>query len=122
MVRAKKFYRDVFGWNIEDTGSAFQIMKTVPVNESGAPSEPGATYGALYRRQGPNDIPSPVIEVSSIDETVRKAQAAGGKLVTPKGSVGLFGLLAEIFDSEGNKIGLFENVNGSKDLSSLLNR
>ena len=122
MTRAKRFYGEVFGWNIEDTGSAFQIMKTGPVDELGVPSEPGATYGALYKRQRVHDAPSPVIEVLSIDETIRKVKAAGGKIVTPKGPVGLFGLLAEITDSEGNMIGLFENVNGKKDLSSLLNK
>ncbi len=120
MTRAKKFYIEVFGWNIEDTGSAFQIMKTVPVDELGTPSEPGATYGALYKRQRPNDAPSLVIEVPSIDETMLKVKAAGGRLITPKGSIGLFGLLAEITDSEGNLIGLFENRNGNKDLSSLI--
>ena len=122
MVRAKRFYTEVFGWNIEDTGSAFQVMKTVPIDTKGVPTEPGATYGALFKRQGPTDATSPVIEVLSIDETIQKVKAAGGKLITPKGSVGLFGLLAEITDSEGNRLSLFEKVNGSKDFSSLLNR
>ena len=122
MARAKRFYSEVFGWNIEATGSAFQIMRTVPVDELGVPKEPGATYGALYKRQRPHDAPSLVIEVPSIDDAIPKVKAAGGKLVTPKGLVGLFGLLAEITDSEGNLIGIFENVNGSKDLSSLFNR
>lgn len=108
MRRAKKFYRDVFGWNIEDTGSAFQIMKIVPTDDMGVPKKPGATYGALYKRQRLNDAPSFVVEVPSIDDYIKKVKTAGGKIITPKGPVGLFGLLAEILDTEGNLIGLFQ--------------
>lgn len=110
MKRAKKFYRDVFGWDVEDTGSAFQIMKTAPVDETGKSTEPGATYGALFKRQKPDEAPSLVIEVPSIDECIKRVKESGGKLVTPKGSVGLFGLLAEVRDTEGNLLGIFQNT------------
>lgn len=122
MERAKRFYRSVFGWNIEDTGGVYQIMKTAPADVMGLPQEPGATYGALYKRERPKEGPSIVIEVPSIDEIIPKVKSAGGKLITPKGSVGLFGLLAEVTDPEGNLIGLFEKREVNKSFLSALNR
>lgn len=106
--RARRFYQEVFGWKVEDTGSGFQVMRMVPADEEGKGVNVGATYGALYKRLGARDVPSFVIEVPSIDEYVKKVKAAGGKLVTPKNQVGLDEYLAEVTDSEGNLVGLAE--------------
>jgi predicted enzyme related to lactoylglutathione lyase len=106
--RAKKFYRDVFGWEVEETGSMYQMMRMEPKSERGQPVPWGATYGGLYKRQRSGEPLSLVIEVPSLDEAIRKVQAAGGKLVTPKERVGVYELLAEVRDTEGNLFGLIE--------------
>jgi predicted enzyme related to lactoylglutathione lyase len=52
MVRAKKFYKSIFGWEIKETGMGmdYQLVTTVAVDEKGMPREPGAINGALYLR------------------------------------------------------------------------
>ncbi|MHA1324967.1 MAG: VOC family protein [Candidatus Helarchaeota archaeon] len=103
MERARRFYREVFEWEVEDTGSAFQILKWIETESSKK-----SIYGALYKHQRSQDTPSIVIDVPSIDIYVKKVQKAGGKLVTSKNQISLFGYLAEVTDSEGNLIGFYE--------------
>jgi hypothetical protein len=50
------------------------------------------------------------ISVSSIDEYVKKVEAAGGKAVLPKGEVPDMGFYSYVADSEGNVIGLWEHL------------
>ena len=106
--RAKKFYRAVFGWEVEETGSMYQMMRMEPKSAQGKSAPQGATYGGLYKRQRSGESLSLVIEVPSLDETIRKVTTAGGKLVTPKERVGFYELLAEVRDTEGNLFGLIE--------------
>ncbi len=112
MSRAKKFYSKIFGWEIKETGMGrdYQLVNTVPVDENMMPAEPGAINGALYSRENPEEAPSIVINVPSIDEYLKKIEKAGGKVVWPKSPVGDFGLYAQISDTEGNVIGLWEDV------------
>ena len=50
------------------------------------------------------------VGVSSIDDSIKKVQAAGGKIVTPKTPIPGMGAYARISDTEGNVIGLFETA------------
>ena len=61
--------------------------------------------------QRPKDAPHPTIYVgvSSIDETIKKVEAAGGKVVTPKTPIPGMGAYARVADTEGNVIGLFQS-------------
>jgi predicted enzyme related to lactoylglutathione lyase len=52
--------------------------------------------------------PTLYIGVSSVDEAIRKVQAAGGKVVTPKTPIPGMGPYGRVADTEGNVIGLFE--------------
>lgn len=110
--RAKKFYQEIFGWEILYTGMEknYHLANTVATDDTGLPQEPGAINGALYQREKPEESTLIVINVSSIDEYLKKVQFSGGKVVVPKSPVGDFGLYAEISDTEGNVIGLFQNL------------
>jgi predicted enzyme related to lactoylglutathione lyase len=57
-------------------------------------------------------LPNPIIVISvpSIDEHIPKIEAAGGKLVVPKGEVPEMGYYAYFKDSEGNLMGLWEDI------------
>lgn len=116
MERAKKFYKNIFGWEIKETGMGkdYQLVTTVAVNEKGMPEEPGAINGALYLREKPEECPTIVINVPSIDEDLKKIEKAGGKVVWTKSPVGDFGFYAQVADTEGNVIGLWEDVKKSK--------
>lgn len=108
--RAKKFYH-IFDWRIEDfPGMDYVSLLTVPVDENFMPKEKGAINGGMMKRT--KEVSSPVfsIEVSSVDEYLKKVEAAGGKLVMPKQEVPGMGYYAYVKDTEGNVVGLWETM------------
>ncbi len=110
-ARATTFYGEVFGWKLTDVPDMDYVMaETVPVNDQHMPKEPGAINGGLFKR--PQDAPAPTmyVGVASVDQAIRKAEAHGGRLVTPKTPIPGMGAYARIADSEGNIIGLFEGA------------
>jgi predicted enzyme related to lactoylglutathione lyase len=113
MPRAQKFYERVFGWQIQappDMEGQYHMATTVPTGERG-PTEPGGINGALSLRREEGQFQAwLVIGVDSIDEHVRKVEAAGGRLVTEKVPVYDMGFYAEVGDTEGNVIGLWETA------------
>ena len=52
----------------------------------------------------------PVIDVSSLDERIKKVESSGGKTVMPKMEVGNFGFYARVKDTEGNIIGIWQTL------------
>ena len=108
--RAMKFYSDSFGWQLMDMPQMNYVMAgTVPVDDKHMPKEPGAINGGLFQR--PKEAPNPTIYVGvgSVDAAIKKVQAAGGKVVTPKTPIPGMGAYARIADTEGNVMGLFES-------------
>jgi len=91
-------------------GGDYQLANTVATDKEGMPKEPGGINGALYLRESSKECSSIVINVSSIDDYHKKIKAAGCKVVTPKTPVGNFGLYAEVTDTEGNVVGLWQDV------------
>jgi predicted enzyme related to lactoylglutathione lyase len=112
MVRARKFYTEIFGWEITETGmeNDYSLATTVETDDVSMPKEPGAINGALYLRESDDECPAIVINVSSIYEYLQRVEGAGGRVVTKKSPVGHFGLYAEITDPEGNLVGLFQDL------------
>lgn len=110
--RAKEFYQKIFDWQITDYGfdRDYQIISTVPVDEQQMPLEPGAINGALFKREKVDECPSVVVTVESIDDSIKKIESMGGTVIRPKEVVMDMGSFAEITDTEGNLIGLWENI------------
>lgn len=110
--RAKKFYQDVFGWQITAYPEMdYNLAVTTPSDEKTGPKEPGAINGGLLKKDPTGQHPLIVIDVPSIDEHIKKIESAGGKTVMPKMKVGNFGLYARIADTEENVIGIWQNLN-----------
>ena len=111
LERAKKFYKEVFGWQFHALPEAdfhnYHSIITTPTDENHMPKETGGINGGMYKRQAgePTTI---VIEVPSIDEFLEKAKKAGGQVMIEKQAVSKFGSYARIKDSEGNLVGLWE--------------
>jgi predicted enzyme related to lactoylglutathione lyase len=108
--RAMKFYTDSFGWQLADMPQMNYVMaSTVAVDDQHRPKEPGAINGGLFQR--PKEAPNPTIYVGvgSVDAAIKKVEAAGGKVVTPKTPIPGMGAYARIADTEGNVLGLFES-------------
>ncbi len=70
------------------------------------PKEGGAINGDIMKRTETAKSPTIVINVSSVDEYVKKVEAAGGKLVEPKKQIMDMGYYARVSDTEGNTLGL----------------
>ena len=108
--RAMRFYTESFGWRLTDMPQMnYVIAQSVDVDETQMPKEPGAINGGLFQR--PKEAPSPTIyvDVKSVDEAIKKVQAAGGKVVTPNTPIPGMGAYARVSDTEGNVIGLFQS-------------
>lgn len=108
--RAKDFYSQIFGWQIDEMPEIpYTSVMTTPTDESMKPTTPGSINGALVERG--EDAPAPVITigVDSIDEYIKKVEAAGGKQIGTKGEVPEMGYYAYFTDTEGNVIGLWQD-------------
>ena len=107
MARAKAFYEAVFGRSLShlpQPAADVSEMLVFDMNNEGY----GAA-GALVRmpgfEPGGNSV---LVYFSCADCAVEadKAVAHGGQLVKPKTSIGPYGYIALVNDSEGNMIGL----------------
>lgn len=108
-ARAMKFYSETFGWSLNDLPEMQYIMAyAAKTDKNHMVSEKGAINGGMYKRSKKAPVPIVVIGVKSIDETIKKVKAAGGKVVTPKSPIPN-GSYARITDSEGNIIGLADS-------------
>jgi len=107
--RAKKFYSNVFGWQIMDMPEMSYVIVTTTDSDEKGPKNPGAINGGMMKR---GSIKNPVItiEVPDIDSHLKKIEEAGGKVVAPKIAVGDMGFSAYIMDTEGNVMGLWQNA------------
>jgi uncharacterized protein len=107
MNRAVEFYSAVLDTDFERQIIDGYEMALFPFDETA----PGAT-GALAK--GDVYVPSKTgtiiyFTVTDIDITLRRATERGGKILYAKKDVGTAGFVAEIEDSEGNRIALMQS-------------
>ena len=111
LARAKKFYQDTFGWQLQDVPDmSYVIARTTETDEKWMPKEPGAINGGMMKR---NDIvsgPSFAIDVENMEEAIEKVKAAGGTIIKEKTSVGPMGFVAYFKDTEGNVLSLWQTA------------
>ncbi|MFH1259206.1 MAG: VOC family protein [Elusimicrobiota bacterium] len=111
--RARKFYSQIFGWEIEKMpGSDMEYypVRTVAVNKKFVPKEPGAINGGMMKRNSPGETPVIVINVPDLDKYLTNIEKAGGKIEVPQKQVLGMGLYSRVKDSEGNVIGIWQNL------------
>ncbi len=104
MARARAFYETVFGAELAELASPGMEMWAFPM----LPERPGAS-GALVRMPGfPMGGNNIVVYFSCADCAVEAAKAAesGGTVHKEKMSIGQYGYIALVVDTEGNMIGL----------------
>jgi predicted enzyme related to lactoylglutathione lyase len=109
--RAAKFYRELFGWNIQKwEGSAapeYWTVSTVRQDAKGQPAHPGVN-GGVMRRQHPKQTQVNYVGVESVDEFTRKAERLGAERVMPKTAVKGMGWFAQLKDPEGNVFAIWQ--------------
>jgi len=106
-ARAKAFYQTVLGINLDRLdapGPGVSEMWMFPSEEKGM----GAT-GALVKMDGGPSNGNSIIVYFSCDDCgveAKRVPAAGGKIMKDKFSIGKYGFIALVTDTEGNAIGL----------------
>lgn len=112
--RAKGFYGEVFGWELNTMameGGEYTTVTTTPVDMTTmTPTEPGGINGGLMDRSSQTPNPVITIGVDGIDDTLKKVEAAGGSTLVPRTPIPDMGAFAYFKDSEGNVMGLWENA------------
>jgi uncharacterized protein len=102
--RAKAFYENVFSITLDELTMPDLEMWTFPMNKEGK----GAS-GAIVKREGcPSGGNSTMVYFSCDDCAIEehKASSHGGKIVKEKFSIGEYGFVSLVSDTEGNMIGL----------------
>ncbi|MCS3893442.1 putative enzyme related to lactoylglutathione lyase [Bradyrhizobium japonicum USDA 38] len=105
--QAKKFYSELFGWNIVDAdlggGTIYSTFRT----------QEGVT-GGIY--SSPNSPPTwlPYVGGDDIDETVDSALTKGAKLLRGPQEISQVGWLAVLSDPSGVIIAIWEDIGGLK--------
>lgn len=109
--RAKSFYHNSFGWETQDMPEfKYVIARTVAADEQGVPKEAGAINGGMFKRDPSMPHPQIYIDVTDIEQALKKVIEIGGEVVRGKTPVGEMGFVANFKDSEGNIVGLWQNT------------
>lgn len=110
MNRAKSFYEGVFQTKLEKIENPEIDMWSFPFSME--EKLPGAA-GALVKMEGvPSGGGGTLVYFSCKDcaNEAKKVEENGGKIMKPKFSIGQFGFISIVFDTEGNMIGLHSMV------------
>ena len=111
--RSRTFYSAVFDWEMTDMpGVNYTLIVSGPSGDQG-PTEPGYINGGMMERQEPFMSPNLVVEVESIEESLKAVNEAGGTIVSEREPVGDMGFAAYFKDTEGNLVGLWETATRS---------
>lgn len=120
--RMEKFYSEVFGWQFfpAPTEMPYSFAITTAVDDKFQPTEVGAINGGCYQRGGDDHpharTPVIVIEVDSCSDRIARIEERGGSVVVPETIVGDMGVYAQVQDSEGNIIGLWQSLASSEQV------
>lgn len=114
LSRAEKFYKEVFGWGLQKVpmpgGNEYVMVNTVETDEKQMPKESGAINGGMMKRTPDMKGPVIVIDVPNLKEHLKKIEEGGGKIIMPTQKVMDMGLYARIEDTEGNTIGVWQDL------------
>ena len=96
---SKVFFNKVFGWEFRDFGNGYLLYNT----------HKGTTFGLRkVEKIVKGDTTIFHIKIDNIDDTLKKAEEAGGKIERAKTTIPVMGWYALINDPDGNTIGLFQ--------------
>lgn len=104
MDRAVRFYEAVFGYRLRRETVDGYAMAFFPRTDGGAGASGALAQGDVYKPAKAG--PVLYFNVADIDATLARATAQGATILYPKKDIGAAGYVAEIEDSEGNRIAL----------------
>lgn len=110
--RARKFYQEALGWRMEPVpGMDYTMVITADMDAAtGQPTTPGAINGGMMAREGRITAPVITVDVPDINATLKTVEELGGAVVMPRNEILGMGYTAYFQDSEGNVMGLWQNL------------
>ena len=114
--RSKKFYNDLFGWNIEKVPAdklpeGIEYWGITTKDHDGNNAVAG---GMMKRMKAEQQGILNYIDVKSVEEFSTKVEQLGGKIVQSKMAIPGMGYLAVCTDTENNTFGLWETDSSAK--------
>lgn len=105
------FYEKVFGWEITAMPQMeYWLIKTVPTDAKGAPTQPGGINGGLMKRPMPDARAwCNYVTVKSLEESLKQATSHGAQILRPKSAVPKMGWFALVADPEMNVFGIWQD-------------
>ena len=100
--RSRKFYADMFGWQIDPGAEEFHGYSMAIMNDRMV-----AGVSPTMAPEAPT-VWSTYVDVASVDDTLAKVTAAGGTVIAPPIDVGESGRMAVFSDPDGAVIGLWQ--------------
>ncbi len=100
---AEKFYSALFGWTITAAHRLGEEYRFIRTSE-----QPGALGGGILRRTGEFHGLTLYFTVAAVDESAKKVEALGGKVLLPKTAIPKIGWTVVAQDPQGNTIGFFQ--------------
>ena len=104
LTRAKGFYSELLGKDLQDLDMPNTEMSAFPMVENGE-----YATGALVKSEGYEPSQKGIavyFHCDDVNEPLGKVESLGGKVLVPKMSIGENGFIAHIIDSEGNRVAL----------------
>jgi len=109
--RARTFYAEAFGWKLQSMpGMGYTMVTTGPTTDDGMPTEAGYIGGGMFEREAELTTPVIVVDCDDIDAAVADVERRGGTIVRPVEPVGDIGKAAYFRDTEGNLLGLWQQL------------
>ena len=114
MKELGEWFKKVFGWDLEQYPGdmPYIVARTSECDEKNMPKELGKINGGFYEKgEGEaSNNPVIVIKVENIEEGLKRVEESGGAKVIDIRDVGDMGKYCQVKDTEGNIIGLWQNL------------
>ncbi len=118
--RASDFYSGAFGWKMVTAGPEmgnYLIAQTAETDENGMNKTPGTINGGFFDYQDKEgfNMPHLVIDVENLEESMKKVEESGGKIVGGASGPGKIddipgiGRYVSFQDPEGNHVGMLQS-------------
>jgi predicted enzyme related to lactoylglutathione lyase len=110
--RMAEFYRRAFGWQMEMLGEDMgnYVVVTTADHDVKPDAFRGAIGGGFYDKHasGASPHPSFVLAVEDVQESMKKIQAAGGKILGDPMDIPGVGRYVSFLDTEGNRVSVLQ--------------
>lgn len=110
--RVMNFYSKAFGWQMNKLGSDmgdYVLAGTTETDENMMIKTPGNINGGFYKPDTNNPaVPSVVIEVENLEDSIKKVKDTGGKILGEPMEIPGIGNYVSFTDTEGNRVGMLQ--------------